>query len=68
MKRQELEAMAAEAYAIIEKSEDGSLPKPGTPPRLMADLLIRLAIDTLSLLDRAVVALEKIAAEREAGR
>ena len=67
MKREDLEKMAAQVVALVAKETAGDVPKPGTPQREMMDLGIKLAVDTLSLFDRAVVALEKIAAESRRG-
>lgn len=63
MKREELEKTAAKAVGLIAAANGAALPKPGTPDREMIDLAVGLIVDTLALFDRAVVALEKIAAE-----
>lgn len=63
MKREDLEKTAAKAIALISKSSGAPVPAPGTPDREMVGLAVGLLVDTLSLLDRAVVALERIAAE-----
>lgn len=64
MKREDLAKLADQAFALIAKEDGNSLPNPGTPQREMIDLGVKLLVDTLSLLDRAVVALEKIAAAK----
>lgn len=66
MKRQELEKIATEAVSHIAKVNGGKEPPPGTPERALLDIGVALVVDTLSILDRVAVALEKIAQEKTA--
>lgn len=61
MKREELQKVADKIVGAVATANGAALPKPGTPDREIVDLAVGLVVDTLSLLERAVVAIETIA-------